>query len=113
MHRASALAAPGHMPAPRPGRPDRSPERSGEPPGLAGANWTLSGPPIRPAPAPLLVVTGRFLARAFPAIDRYLRKELRSARDGAPRSGGAAAPFGFAQGDRRRQIGRASCRERV
>ena len=39
----------------------------------------------------------------FPAIDRYLRKGLRSARDGAPRSGGAAAPFGFAQGDRRRR----------
>src|SRR6185437_14639981 len=39
----------------------------------------------------------------FPPIDRYLRKGLPSARDGAPRSGGAAAPFGFAQGDRRRR----------
>lgn len=40
---------------------------------------------------------------AFCPIDPHLRKGLRSARDGAPQGGGAAAPFGFAQGDRRRR----------
>src|SRR6266702_7149353 len=59
------------------------------------------------------VVTSRFLARAFTAIDRNLRKELRSARDGAPRSGGAAAPFGFAQGDRRRRAQWPACLDSV